>query len=369
MEVPLVRRNLQHEKGKLALSVAGIAAAISLILILLGFRAGLYDSLSAFVDHVGADLIVAQSGTEGMFSASSILPLDIHDEAARAADAVEAGHIVVASVIFTRAGAKTPVLLTGYDPAAGFAAPWKLGAGRPVARSGEMVMDTWLADRTGTTLGDRVDLLGRAFEVVGLSRETSSWMSPYVFVTIEDAAASLGAPAMVSYHLLRLPVGASRVRAAAAIEAAVPGVDVLVPDDVAAADRRVVASVLDRPLVVMLVIGAVIGSAVIGLTAYAAVADRLRDYGVLKAVGAGGRRLAWLVVVETMYRSVLGYVFGVGLAFATASAIMAAWPQFNIVITPETVGQAGLASLAMTLIAALLPLRWLSRVDPVLVFK
>ncbi|HUM67463.1 MAG TPA: ABC transporter permease, partial [Chloroflexota bacterium] len=93
MSVPLTRRNLFHEKGKLALSVAGVAAALALILLLLGFREGLYATLAAFVNNVGADLIVAQSGTQGMFTSDSVVPLGLHDQAATAVNAAEAGHI------------------------------------------------------------------------------------------------------------------------------------------------------------------------------------------------------------------------------------------------------------------------------------
>jgi putative ABC transport system permease protein len=109
--------------------------------------------------------------------------------------------------------------------------------------------------------------------------------------------------------------------------------------------------------------------AVMGLTAYTAVADQMREYGVLKAVGAGGGRLAWQVTVETLYRAVLGYILGVALSYLTAALIMAVWPQFNIVIRPETIAQVGVLALVMTILAALLPIRRLSRIDPVAVFK
>lgn len=369
MTVPLARRNLLHEKGRLLLSVAGIASALALILLLLGFRQGLYVTLTAFVDNVGADLIVAQSGVQGMFASDSAVPLSLHDDAVAAAGAKEAGHIVVADIIFTAGETKTPVLLVGYEPDTPFGAPWEIGAGRAVAGDDEILLDTWLAQRAGIGVGDEIDVLGRPFHVVGLTRETASWMSPYIFVSLDAATAALGLNNVVSYHLLQLPPERDVNRAIGVVEAQLAGVDALTPDDVATADRRVLATVMDTPLRVMIFIGAIIGAAVMGQTAYTAVVDRRREYGVLKAIGASGPRLTWLVVRETFYRAALGFLLGVCLSYLFAELIMALWPQFTIVIRPETVLQAGALALLMTLAAAWLPIRRLHGIDPLLVFK
>ncbi|MCL4264916.1 MAG: ABC transporter permease [Anaerolineae bacterium] len=375
MGIFLARRNLLHEKGKLALSVAGVAAALALILLLLGFREGLYVTLTAFVDNMGADLIVAQSGTQGMFTSDSVVPLWLHDQAVTAVNATGAGHIIIAGIILTRNQTKTPVLLVGYDPATTFGTPWNIGQGRGLdggaasTANNEILLDTWLAQRNGIAVGDTLDVLGQTFTVVGLTRETASWMSPYVFISLDAAASILGLNNMVSYHLLRLPAGVNPTVAVATIEREVPGIAALTPTDMAAADQRVLATVMATPLNVMIFIGTVIGVAVMGLTAYTAVTDQMREYGVLKAVGASGGRLAWLVTVETLCRAVAGFVCGVGLGYVTAALIMTIWPQFNIVIRPGTIVQAGVLTMVMTALAALLPIRRLSQIDPLLVFK
>ncbi|HUM67257.1 MAG TPA: ABC transporter permease, partial [Chloroflexota bacterium] len=283
--------------------------------------------------------------------------------------------IIVAGIIFTRKGTKTPVLLVGYDPATTFGSPWNIGQGRGLdvgpssTANSEILLDTWLAQRNGIAVGDTVDVLGQAFTVVGLTRETASWMSPYVFISLDAAASALGLNNMVSYHLLRLPEGVNPAAAITIIEREVPGIAALTPADIAAADQRVLATVMATPLNVMIFIGVVIGVAVMGLTAYTAVTDQMREYGVLKAIGVGGRRLAWLVTAETLYRAVMGFVVGIGLAYAAAALIMAIWPQFNIVIRPGTVAQAGTLAVLMTILAALLPIYRLNQVDPLLVFK
>jgi putative ABC transport system permease protein len=369
MSVPFTRRHLFHETGKLILSIAGVAASLSLILLLFGFREGLYATLAAYVDHLHADLIVAQRGVKGLFSSDSAIPLAGHNDAVQAAGAVEAGHILLADVIFTHGETKTPILLAGYDPESQFGSPWKLDEGRLLEADGEILLDSWLAQRAGLQTGDEVEVLGDAFQVVGLTRETASWMSPYAFITLDAAADVLGVSGTVTYHLLRLPDGADVGAAGRAIEARVRGVNALTPADIAKADQRILATVMDVPINVMLAIGTVIGIAVMGLTAYTAVTDKMREYGTLKAVGAGHSRLTRWVVADTLARALLGYTFGIGVSYLAATLIMARWPQFNILIQIENLIQVGVLALFMSLAAALFPLRRLAKLDPLIVFK
>ncbi len=369
MNASFTRRHLFYEKGKLVVSVAGVASALTLILLLMGFRAGLYATLTAFVDNIGVDLIVAQSGVQGMFSSNSAVPLDLHERIAGVADAAEAGHILMADLIFTQNETKTPVLLVGYDPATNFGNPWKIGSGRTIKENNEVVLDTWLAQRAGLIIGDPVNLLGQQFTLVGLSQETSSWMSPYIFVSLDAAEDILGLSGIVSYHMIRLPEGTDPEAASLAIEAEIPGVNAMLPDDIAEADRRILANIMDSPINVMLGIGFVIGVAVTGLTSYTAVIDNTRDYGILKALGASGIRLVRIVIIDTFYRAALGYIFGTLLAILAANFIMATWPQFNILLEPQTVGLAGLLTLLMSMFSAVLPIQRLNQIDPVMVFK
>ncbi len=369
MSVPLARKNLLHEKGKLLLSVLGIAAALTLIVLLMGFREGLYATLTAYVDSMDADLVVAQSGVKGFFASNSAIPAGIHDEIDAASGAADTGHILVADVIFTQGTIKTPVLLVGYNPTTGIGGPWALSEGRGVEAGDEVALDLWLAQRNGVAVGDEIEVLGRPFTVVGLTRETASWMSPYIFVSQRAAEEMRGLADTASFYLLYLPEGVDVQAAARAVEAAVPGVDALRPDEVAVADREVLAAVMETPIVVMLAISAVIGVAVMGLTAYTAVTDRRRDYGVLKAVGAGSAQLNRLVAVETLYRAVLGFILGTGMSYVTAALIMRLWPQFTIVIRPGAVAAAGVSALVMTVLAALLPIRRVAAIDPAVVFK
>jgi putative ABC transport system permease protein len=340
-----------------------------MILLLMGFREGLYSALTAYVDNLDVDLIATQSGNEGVVSANSVLPSGIHNELEELADAQEAGHIVVAGVIFTIGDDKSPIVLVGYEPDSGLGDPWNLGAGRYLEQDDEILLDTWLAERSGIEIGDTVELLGREFEVVGLTKGTASWMAPYAFVTLSAAQESLGLVDSVSYHLLRITDPANLESAKEAIEIRFPGVKAIQPSQIAETDRRAIAAVMDRPINVLLFVAVIIGVAVMALTSYTSIMDRLREYGLLKAVGARPLRLNIVVIQESLLNSSLGIITGVALAYLSAALIMANWPQFNVTILPDSVWKIAVLGLIMTLVAAILPIRRLDRIDVLDVFK
>lgn len=368
MSVPVARRNLWYERGKLILSVLGVAASLTLIFLLMGFRNGMFIAVTAYMDNMDADLIVAQSGAQGRF-ASSAIPAAIHETLSSLSGAVETEHTLVTDIIFTYDGMKMPAVLIGFNTETGIGGPWSLSEGQHVQNDGEIVLDTWLARRAGLHVGDGVDVLGRTYRITGLSRGTSSWLGAYLFISRQDAEEVLQLAGIASFYLLRLPPGADVAVVKEAIEQQVAGVEVMTPVERAALDWKLLGTVLNMPINMMILIGVVTGVAVMGLTTYTAIIDRMREYGVLKAVGANGSWLRRLVITETLYRAVLGFVLGTGLSYLTAELIMFLFPQFTITILPETIAFTGLLAVAMTILAALLPIRQIMMIDPAVVFK
>lgn len=77
----LAFHNLWQQKFRLALSIAGVALALMLIMVLNGFLAGVFTQVTAYLDNTPADLIVAQDGVANLLSATSLLPAGAEDQA------------------------------------------------------------------------------------------------------------------------------------------------------------------------------------------------------------------------------------------------------------------------------------------------
>ncbi|MAU12399.1 MAG: hypothetical protein CL607_21425 [Anaerolineaceae bacterium] len=369
MSVPIVRRNLLHERGKFGLHVTGIAATLMLVSLLLGFRDGMYSSLTAYIDHTRADLVVSQFGSQSLFSASSSLPASLHEAIKEIPGTSEIDHILVADTIFSHANLKLPVLVIGYNWQTGFGGPWNIGKGRSLQADDEILLDTWLAWRSGLDVGDRVYVLGKEFTVVGLTRETASWMSPYIFVSLSSAEDILHLPGDASLFLVNLGQGANRNNFTEAITTEFDNVDVLTTDEIAAADRKFLATVLDRPIGVMLIISSIIAIAVMGLIIYTSIINRLPEFSTLKAIGSNNNWLRWLVIRETLLRTLLGFGLSLIMSYLAARLIEYVWPQFTVTLRPETIPSIGLAALIMSIVSALWPIQQIAKVDPAIVFK
>jgi hypothetical protein len=71
--VPVARRNLLAEKGRLAMSVAGVACAVVLILLVVSLYRG-WSGAARILDELPGDVWVAQQGTRDPFRSTSLLP-------------------------------------------------------------------------------------------------------------------------------------------------------------------------------------------------------------------------------------------------------------------------------------------------------
>lgn len=368
MTVPLAKKHLWHEKNKLVLHLAGIAATVALIILLFGLREGMYTSVTAYIRNTDVDLVIVQSGNRDLMTASSVLPAADHDAIERITGA-ETVHVLMGDIIFSHAKHKTPVLLVGYNLDTGIGGPWNIAEGGAITQNSEILLDIWLAQRSGIEVGDEVVLLGQPLRVTGLTRETSSWMSPFIFVSQADAERLLQLPGTASFYLLRLNDDASLDSTRSEIEDTFEGVEVLTPTEVAQADRKILATVFETPLRIILSIGFGIGILVIGLIIHIGIRERMQEYGVLKAVGANGTWMRRLVLRETLYKVALGFVVGTGLAYLVGQLIMLFLPQFTLVIHPEVIGIVAAATFLMAMLTTVLPLRAVLKLDPNTVFN
>jgi len=357
-------RNLLRDKTRLGLSVTGVALAVMLILVLNGFIAGIYLQVSAYLDHAPGSVAVLQAGSGG---ASSVIPAATADTVRRVDGVARVVPVTSQWAVLDLSGTKQFVYVLGYDPAIG-GGPWRLRSGRGAAADNEMVFDGVLADRRRVRLDDRVALMGRTFTVVGLSEGTTSWMTSYLFVRNTAAEKLFGAPGTVSYLLVTPKSGVSAEQLKSRL-AGIPGTEVQLKSQMIDTSRRLNAGVFSVPLQLMAVIASVVGTLVVGLVVYSGTIERQREYGVLKAIGAGNRVLYGVVATQALVASVAGTALGVALAAVAARLIMALRPQFLIVIAPGSVLTAMAIGLGMAIVAALFPARLLAHLAPADVFR
>ncbi len=359
-QVPLARRQLTAKRGRTLAGLVGIAAALLLVLALNAIFAGLEGRLASYIDHSGADVIVAQEGVQTMHMTQSALTEPDAGAIATVEGVGSATPILYKSVFIERGDKSGVVALIGGGPIPGTAhAP----AGRGI------VIDKALAQQLGVGLGDTVRALGTDLRVAGEVTGTAAISGSFAFVARPTLARLLQAQGLASYVLVRARPGTSAGELAQRINARVPGVTASTRDEFAASERRVFGDMSTDIVRAMTFVGFVIGVAVAGLVAYSATLTQLRDVAVLRALGLTTRRALAVVGAQVGFLIVGGFALALALVAGLAAIAPLLSPTLALSIRSGDVVQAGAVAGAVALAAALVPVLQVAHVEPASVFR
>jgi putative ABC transport system permease protein len=164
--------------------------------------------------------------------------------------------------------------------------------------------------------------------------------------------------------------GAATSDVAAAIEAAVPEVDVFLPQRLARNDEKIGRALFGAILNLLIGIAYVTGVLVVGLFMSATVGAHRRDFGILKAVGFRSSALFATVLAEALLVTAMAIPLGVGLAQVLAIVINAVAPVYLVLpLVPEILLRTLPASVAFAMLGAMMPVRAIAHIEPALVFR
>ncbi len=361
--VPVARRNLLADRRRLAIGTLGVGLAIALMLLLEGLWGGVLAGITAYPDRVGATFFVREP--DAMALPAGAVPLSAVNEIRRIPGVDRADAVIDRFVILDLHGTKEPVSVVGFDPG-GIGGPWQVTDGRTVRSDGKLAIDRSLAADHGLRVGQSFDLLGRSFRVVGLSSSTRTFTGGgYLFMSLQDAQRLFRQSRTATFILVRTSHPASVGRAIAART----GLAVDAPAAVARSERKLYAGILGRVFNLMVLIAFAAGTLIVALTVYSSIADRLREYGIAKDMGARRGRLFRIVAGQTMVLAAAGTVAGFALYLGGSRLIVALRPQFPSVLTPGALAVVATGAVLMALLAAIIPTRRVARLDPASVYR
>ncbi|HEX6758601.1 MAG TPA: ABC transporter permease [Propionibacteriaceae bacterium] len=364
--VPLGRRNLTEDARRAALSVGGVAVALLLVLILDGIFAGALRQVTAYLRTLPADVVVSQQDVRTMHMSASALPPGTADRAAAVPDVDWVAPIWYASgVVATDTGRQLSYVI-GYDAATGRGGPTRLVAGRNPT-DGEVVLDELGAQQIGVRLGDRVTVLGTTHTVAGLSTGQTSITNTLAFVTAADFTRL--APRPASYLLVGARPGIDPATLADRLASALPTTTVQTRTEFVDSEARIVTDMSAAIMQIMALLGLLVALAVVVLSLYALTLFKLREYGVVAALGATRWRLARIVTVQAVWTAAGAFAAATGLALLLGALISRITPQVSIAVTAPSVARLAAAALAASLAGALLPIYRLARLDPAVAFR
>lgn len=371
----VARKNLFSERTRLAISIGGVALSVFLIGILLSLYRGWSEQVGSFVEEVPADLWVASDGTTDFTAAASILPNALGVKLQLIPEVDTVAPLIVRPMAMYKAGDNPDntfdVHFVGYDPKIGLGGPLEVTEGKSPPGPGEIIIDEQMHRRYNVDIGDRLVRGTKALTVVGYSKGGDFVYTQVAFVTIETAVdfLALDPPSTRTFFVLTLKDPSQRENVALRGEVAIPGVKFITGEDFAAETRNRILGQILPILIVVLIVAFIVGLAVAGLTIYTATIEKSREYGILKAEGFTNPYLYRVVFEQSMVTGFLGFIIGAGATIFIGPIAHSYVPQFVVFVRwQDIIGIAG-ATILMALLAAYIPVRRLTSIDPVSVFK
>lgn len=339
--------DLRFRARQFVIAVAGAGLVFAMGLLLSGLAGGFGYEVDQTVAGTHADTWVTAQGAAGRVASLPPILGATEISVARLPGVRQAGPVVVVPQAASVGNQTRSLVLIGYLPGA-LGAP-DLTGGRPVARSGEAVVDA----RFGLGVGGRLTVSGRAFTVVGTTTgKTLLGGIPDVYVTLADAqAVAFGGRPLISAVMVRgvpttVPAGLA-VWSAAQVEQR--SLEQMAP----------AVSSIDNSRSLMWLVAAVIVAALV----YVSALERARDFAVLKALGSSSGALFSGLAVQ----AVLVTLVAAALAAVMANFMTGVFAQ-PVHIPANAYVVLPVSAVVVGLLASLVAMRRAVSVDPAAAF-
>lgn len=362
--VAVGRRNLFSERRRGLLGVAGTAAALLLVLAVGAIFDGAMRQITRYIDTQPAQIFVGAPGVRNMHMAASSLPLGAVETTGTVP-----GVTSVAPILFEQDGLETEAgrrlaYVIGYEPGrAGGPAEIETGKG---PGQGEIVLDSATSASLGVEVGDPLEALGTTWRVSGVAGDLSNVANGVAFVRLADFAAVRGLRDTASYLLVTTDRDPASVAAAIGRET---GLEATTRVAFSRSERELASDMIGDVLRIVTGAAWLVGLAVVALTLYSATRARLREIGVMKALGAGRGALTRIVTTQAAWTVGAAMLTAVTLTVGAGALLARTSSPVTLTLLPGALVRVALVSALVALAASIAPLVKVLRVDPASVFR
>jgi putative ABC transport system permease protein len=371
---PLARRNLFHDRVRLAVTLTGIAFSVVLMVVQWGLFQGFSTSTTSIIDHSGADLWIAAKDTAYLEQAVPFNERKYYQVLATPGVAQAVKYIVRWSMWKQPGGRAESVAIVGCDPDAPFGGPFNLveGDAQQLKQPNAIIIDRIYADKLDAhKLGDMVEINGYRAKVVGFTDGIRAFTtSPYVFTTFKRAQDYVVIDHdHLNFVLVKAAPGVDIKKLQADLKARLPDNEVFTTAEFSGMTRHYWMFTTGAGIAVLMAagLGLVVGIAVVAQTIYATTMDHIREYGTLKAMGAPNSYVLGVIMQQAAIAAILGYVIGMSISLFVVHG--ASTSGANIILNVQTAVELFFLTVAMCATAAVVSVKKILSLDPAMVFR
>ena len=347
---------LVNDKAKYAALLVGITFAVFLMIEMTSLFAGILTRSSATVINIGASIWVMDPAIQTV--ANSIpLPDYVLDEVRSIPGVKYAVPLYSGSALLKlRDGTYQAANVIGLDDSSLF--------GRPALLSGNIeniygengfiaVKDSEFYKLQNPAVGTEFEINDHRGVIVGIAHVASSGLFgvPTLYTTYNRALQYIPNTRFTITYLLVEPKTLADV-ALIKKQVAAAGYLALTKDEFV---QKISAfykyqTGIGTNMLIMTVISFIIGLSISGQTFYTFVIENIEKFGALKAIGAKGRELIFMILFQATFVSLTGYGMGVGLCALIIWLARLYLPDYAAIVT---FGNLGLAFVMVVVIAAI----------------
>ncbi|MGE4280257.1 MAG: ABC transporter permease [Magnetospirillum sp.] len=228
------------------------------------------------------------------------------------------------------------------------------------------------AGKRPMTIGDSIELNDHRAQVVGTAISSSNFQSmPTVYTTYSRVKTFLASERkLLSFVLVGVKDGADPQAVADSISRST-GLAAYTTEGFI--DRSLKHFLGNTGMILNFAMSAgmgfLIGAFIAGQTFYNFTNDNLRHFGVMKAMGAGSGMLVRMILVQALYLGLTGFGLGAGAGAAMGFNLARVDPHLVFRMPWQLIAVGGVAALSVVIVAALLAIRKVVRLEPAQVFK
>ncbi len=221
----------------------------------------------------------------------------------------------------------TSVIVVGVDPQEErkLKTWWRISKGRYLEAPGEALVGATAAELLEFNVGDKIALNGREVTVTGILEETGSNEDYQIFLPIETAQETFNKEGLVSSIDVRALCSACPTAVIAdSINENIPGVRAVAVKQIAETEMGMMEKI-SKFLLALAGITLAVGCFGVVNTMMTSVHERIKDIGIMRAVGASRNQIIKIFLYEAIIIGVaggfLGYIAGTLLAYIAGPLI------------------------------------------------
>ena len=366
---------LVNDRGKFFALLIGITFAVFLMMEMTALFAGILNKAFSPVTNIGAAMLIMDPAVN---TASSPIPMPEYVlDAARSMDGVSYAVplFMGGALVKLASGAYQGVNVVGLDDSSLF--------GRPALEQGN-ILDIY-ADNTFfvvddpeiSKLGD--PKIGTTFElndhrgrIVGIAKVVSNGLNgvPTLYTTYNRAVEYLPSTRFTLSYVLMQPKNDAAI-AGIKKQVAKLGYVAYTKDefDNKISNFYVYQTGIGTNILLMTIIAFVVGLSISGQTFYTFILENLEKFGALKAIGAKGRELIYMILFMAFFTAMIGYGLGIGMVTLMIVLAKSRLPNYAATITFWNLGLAFGMVLLIAGISSYIGIRKVLKIEPFDIFR